>query len=92
MGRTRRILLSLSLSLTALSSGAQNCGWSHVDHLVSYDASGVWNANVYRGIVGTLTFAEIGGAVWEGSETRFGKTMWQGLDSEIIAGLAATAG
>jgi len=87
-----RFSLLLVLSLTALPSGAQNCGWSHVDHRVNYDASGVWNPNVYRGLVGALTVAEIGGAAWEGAETRFGKTMWQGIDSEIIAGVTATAG
>jgi undecaprenyl-diphosphatase len=59
---------------------------------VSYDASGLWNPKVYRSLVGVLTVAQIGGAVWEGAETRFGKTMWQGIDSEIIAGVAATAG
>jgi undecaprenyl-diphosphatase len=36
--------------------------------------------------------AEVGGAVWQGSDTRFGKTMWQGIDSEIIGGVSATAG
>ena len=92
MGPTMRRFFSLALALTAFGSEAQNCGWSHVDHLVSYDASGIWNPNVYRGIVGALTVAEIGGAVWEGSETRLGKTMWQGIDSEIIAGITATAG
>ena len=71
---------------------AQSCGWSHIDHEVTYDASGVWNPNVYRGLVGALTAAEIGGAVWEGAESRFGKTMWQGIDSELISGVAATAG
>jgi undecaprenyl-diphosphatase len=70
----------------------QNCGWSRVDHMVSYDASGAWNPNTYRGIVGALTVAEVGGAVWQGSDTRFGKTMWQGIDSEIIGGVSATAG
>jgi hypothetical protein len=44
---------------------AQNCGWSRVDHRVSYDDSGVWNPSVYRGVVGALTVAEIGGALWE---------------------------
>jgi membrane-associated phospholipid phosphatase len=92
VGPTMRRFFVLVLALTAFGSEAQNCGWSHVDHLVSYDASGIWNPNVYRGIVGALTVAEIGGAVWEGSETRFGKTMWQGIDSEIIAGITATAG
>jgi undecaprenyl-diphosphatase len=71
---------------------AQNCGWSNIDHEVTYDASGGWNPNVYRGLVGALTVAEIGGAVWEGAESRFGKTMWQGIDSELISGVAATAG
>jgi membrane-associated phospholipid phosphatase len=82
----------LGVALTTLPAAAQNCGWSRIDHTVSYDASGVWNPNVYRGLVGVLTAAQIGGAVWEGSDTRFGKTMWQGIDSEIIAGVSATAG
>ena len=84
-------LASFALTLTA-SAAAQNCGWSKIDHLVSYDASGVWNPTIERGIFWGLTAAEVGGAIWEGSETRFGKTMWQGIDSEIIAGLGTQAG
>jgi len=68
---------------------AQTCGWSHVDHRVGYDASGLWDPSVYRGVVGALTVGQIGGAIWEGSATRFGKTMWQATDSEIIADLGA---
>ena len=78
--------------MTSLPALAQNCGLSRIDHTVSYDASGIWNPDVYRGIVGALTVAQVGGAVWEGSESRFGKTMWQGIDSEIIGGVTATAG
>ena len=83
---------ALLAALLSVEAGAQNCGWSHIDHKVGYDASGVWNPNVYRDIVGALTVAQIGGAIWEGSESRFGKTMWQGIDSEIISGVAATVG
>ena len=86
------IVTSSVLSLAAAPVSAQNCGWSRIDHRVSYDASGAWNPNVYRGLVGTLTVAEVGGAVWEGAESRFGKTLWQGIDSQLIAGIAATAG
>jgi undecaprenyl-diphosphatase len=71
---------------------AQNCGWSRVDHRASYDASGAWNPSVYRDVVSALTIAQIGGAVWEGAESRFGKTLWQGVDSEIIAEVAAEVG
>jgi len=39
-----------------------------------------------------LTIAEIGGAVWEGAESRFGKTLWQGIDAEIVGGVTAQAG
>jgi membrane-associated phospholipid phosphatase len=85
------IIVSLSFGLVT-TAASQNCGWSHVDHRVAYDASGVWNPNVYRDLVGALTVAEIGGAVWEGAESRFGKTMWQGIDAEIIGAVTAQAG
>ena len=89
---TKPVVLLAVLLLISPACEAQNCGWSRVDHHISYDASGVWNPNVYRSVVGTLTVAQIGGAVWEGAETRFGKTLWQGIDSEIIASVSATAG
>jgi len=83
------VVLAMAFSLPA---AGQTCGWSHIDHRLGYDASGMWDPSVYRGLVGALTVAQIGGAVWEGSGSRFGKTMWQGIDSEIISGLGATAG
>ena len=86
------LLAALILSLPAGRAAAQTCGWSRIDHRVSYDASGVWNPSVYRSVVGALTIAEVGGALWEGAESRFGKTMWQGIDSEIIGDLSAEAG
>ncbi len=92
MGSMPRGLMVLAIALASLQSEARNCGWSRVDHVVTYNASGAWNSNVYRGIVGGLTVAQIGGAVWEGSETRFGRTMWQGIDAEIVAGVGAQVG
>jgi membrane-associated phospholipid phosphatase len=92
LSSNNRIVLLMVFALVPLGAAAQDCGLSRVDHLVSYDASGIWNPNVYRGIVGALTAGQIGGAVWEGSESRFGKTMWQGIDAEIIAGVSAEAG
>jgi membrane-associated phospholipid phosphatase len=87
-----RVTLLTGLLLLAPACNAQHCGWSHVDHRVPYNASGIWNPNAYSGAVAALTVAQLGGAVWEGAETRFGKTMWQGLDSQIIAGATATVG
>jgi membrane-associated phospholipid phosphatase len=87
-----KIVATLLSAVVAVPALAQNCGWSRIDHEVSYDASGVWNPDVYRGVVGVLTLAQVGGALWEGAESRFGRTMWQGIDSELISGVGATAG
>jgi undecaprenyl-diphosphatase len=91
--RMRALLATAIVALSAAPGwcAAQNCGWSHIDHIVSYSESGMWNPSVYRGLVGALTIAEVGGAVWEGAESRFGKTLWQGIDSEIISGVSAQA-
>jgi undecaprenyl-diphosphatase len=88
----RHAFVPFSLALT-VSAPAQNCGWSHIDHRVSYEASGPWNPDVYRNVMAGLTIAQLAGALWEGSEnSRLGKTMWQGIDSEIIGGVTAEAG
>ena len=92
----RAVHLRLAMAMLAVTiaqvAPAQNCGWSRVDHRVSYDASGIWNTSVYRGIVYTAAGAQVAGALWEGADSRFGKTMWQGIDSQIIAELTAIAG
>jgi len=87
-----RIAFALFATLLAVQGAAQSCGWSHIDNKVGYSDSGMWNPNVYRGIMGALTIAQVGGAIWEGSQSRFGKTMWQGIDSEAISAVAAEAG
>ena len=60
--------------------------------MVAYDASGLWNPNVYRGALVALTAAGMGGALWEGAQTRFGRTMWQGFDAQLVAGVTAQVG
>lgn len=84
--------LALALAVAAGSCAAQDCGWSRVDHLVSYEASGIWNPKAYRGALIGLTVAGMGGALWEGSQTRLGRTMWQGFDAELVAGATAAVG
>jgi hypothetical protein len=90
--RVKRVWVWWVLVLAASTAAAQNCGWSRVDHRVNYDDSGPWNSTVYRSISGALSVAGLAGAIWEGSETRFGKTMWQGVDAEIIGGVSASVG
>jgi undecaprenyl-diphosphatase len=90
--RITAVLVLSALLIPPLPATAQNCGWSRIDHRVTYDASGPWNPSVYRRIVGTLEIAQVGGALWLGAEDRIGKTLWRGIDAELIAEAAAAAG
>jgi undecaprenyl-diphosphatase len=65
------------------------CGWSVIDHKIQEDTSGPWNPKVYRTIVGAATLMQVGGALWEGAESRFGLTMWRGFESELVGGGSA---
>jgi undecaprenyl-diphosphatase len=77
---------------TLASSSFASCGWSRIDRQWNYDASGVWNPNAYRTLMATLAVADIGGALWEGSDSRLGKALWQGIDSAVISSVAEAAG
>jgi membrane-associated phospholipid phosphatase len=88
-----RALLRSLLLLAAIAAPARalGCGWSAIDHRATLDESGPWSPGIYRGLMNSLTIAQIAGALYEGSESRFGRTMWQGIDSQIISGLSANA-
>jgi undecaprenyl-diphosphatase len=62
-----------------------------VDHVVSFDESGIWNRNVQKGVYYGVIAAEIGGALWLGGEDRLGKTFWQAVDSSALGALSAEA-
>jgi PAP2 superfamily protein len=63
-----------------------------IDHRVGFDNSGIWNRNVQHGVeYGTIAVV-VGGALWEGSEDRLGRTFWQAFDSGVLSSLTAQAG
>ena len=60
-----------------------------IDHRWNRDDSGIWkrgNQNILR--YGSL-IGDIGLALWEGGESRLGKTAWQSLDSVAGTGVVA---
>ncbi|HVN45799.1 MAG TPA: phosphatase PAP2 family protein [Steroidobacteraceae bacterium] len=60
-----------------------------IDHLVPYDDSGVWKRSNQEILEYGLIAAEVGGALWEGGETRLGRTFWTSIDSSVAAGLVS---
>src|ERR1043166_7190661 len=62
-----------------------------IDHLVSYDASGIWKRSNQQILEYGLIGGEIAGALWQGGEDRLGKTFWQALDSSALGGITNAA-
>jgi membrane-associated phospholipid phosphatase len=60
-----------------------------IDHPVNEDTAGIWNPNIERGLLLTLTVGQIGLALWEGGEARLGNTAWRGIDSELITSVSS---
>jgi membrane-associated phospholipid phosphatase len=83
----RRLLAALLL-LAALPAQAGG-GLLGLDHVVPYDDSGIWARKNQVALENLLIVGEVVGALWEGGETRFGRTLWQSVDSSAFAGVAA---
>jgi len=78
-------LVSLTISCPSLAAG----GPLGIDHRLSYDNSGIWARKNQTALLGLMIAGEIGGGIWEGGETRLGKTFWQAIDSSALAGVSA---
>lgn len=62
-----------------------------IDHRLSYDNTGIWKRTYQNALIDVLLVGEVGGALWEGGEERFGRTLWQSIDSTVIGGVSSTA-
>jgi membrane-associated phospholipid phosphatase len=77
---------ALALLLTLATPLAQ----AGIDHRVTYDDSGIWARSNQQALINGL-IASVGiGALWEGGESRLGKTFWQSVDAGVVSGVAAT--
>ncbi len=86
-GRARWLLVMVSLfGGPAWAGGGGPFG---IDHRVNEDDSGIWQRKYQRDLIDLMITGEIAGAVWEGGESRLGKTFWQSIDSTAIAGVSA---
>jgi acid phosphatase family membrane protein YuiD len=87
-GLLRAAALSVAGALILLSP-ARAGGFLGIDHRWGYDDSGIWKRSNQQILLDSLIGAEIGCALWEGGESRFGNTCWRAVDSSLIAGGAA---
>jgi membrane-associated phospholipid phosphatase len=81
------VALFLLWPLSAMAGG----GPFGIDYVVKYDDSGIWARKYQLDLQYVLIAGEIGGALWEGGETRLGRTYWQAIDSSMLGGLSSSA-
>jgi membrane-associated phospholipid phosphatase len=83
---------ALALLLAALGAApAARAGGGPlgIDHRLTYDNSGIWARSNQNALIAVLLVGEVGGAVWEGGEERFGRTLWQSIDATVIGGVSS---
>lgn len=92
VARRQRLARCLCL-LLILVSGPSLAGGGPlgIDHLVDYQNSGIWKRSNQTLLLDTLIGGEIAGALWEGGETRLGKTFWQSIDASAIGAVSSEA-
>jgi undecaprenyl-diphosphatase len=70
----------LLLPLPAFSG----CPIDRIDHVVTYDDSGIWNRDHQKRLAVGAALTVIGGVVFTDSETRMGHTFDQAFDSMVL--------
>ena len=86
-----RLIAALLTLLAAPVPAAAGGGPLGIDHRLSYDDHGIWrrsNQNLLR--YGALV-GDVGLALWEGGDSRLGKTSWQSIDSVALSGITTEA-
>ena len=73
--RAAAIALALAFSPVVHAGG----GPFGIDHLVEYDDSGIRKRSNQVFLQNATALVVVGGALWEGDDTRLGHTYWQAL-------------
>jgi undecaprenyl-diphosphatase len=84
----RRAAPVAGAALLLLLGAAPACR-AGIDRELEYDNSGIWKRSYQQVVEYGLIAAEIGGALWEGGDTRLGRTFWTSIDASVAAGLVA---
>jgi hypothetical protein len=79
-------LLPILASSNAALAGGGPLG---IDHKLAYSDQGIWRRSNQTALAGVLVGGEVLGALWEGSDTRLGKTFYQSIDATVL-GIASS--
>lgn len=95
MSRSTRLCCTLTLSLVTVlcqsTPAAAAGGPLGIDHRLAYDDHGIWNRSVQKDLIYALVGGEVLGGLWEGGNTRLGKTIWQSIDATGLSAVSSQA-
>ncbi|BCT94063.1 hypothetical protein LYSHEL_30900 [Lysobacter helvus] len=67
------------------------CPFKPIDHVVTYDDSGIWNRDYQKQLAAGVALTVIGGALFTDNDSRMGHTFDQAFDSMILTAGTTTA-
>jgi undecaprenyl-diphosphatase len=60
-----------------------------IDHRWNLDESGIWARSNQTAVQNLSALVVLGGAAWEGNDTRLGRTFWKASESMVVADVSA---
>lgn len=86
--RIGQVVTTLMLAATYGTAFAGS-GPLGIDSKLNYDDQGIWKRNNQKALAGVLVGGELLGALWEGSDTRLGRTFYQAIDATALGGVSS---
>jgi undecaprenyl-diphosphatase len=56
-----------------------------IDHRLAFDQHGIWARSNSRAVESLSALTVLGGALWEGNDSRLGKTFWKASEAMLLA-------
>lgn len=83
--KARQMVLTIALAAIG-SDGVALAGGGPlgIDHKLAYDDAGIWRRSNQTALAGILVGGELLGALWEGGDSRLGKTFYQSIDATVM--------
>lgn len=87
LGRSLVLGLGLGAALTSSAAG----GPFGIDHRLGEDDSGIWRRRNQLVLQDLTALVVVGGALWQGDDSRLGHAFWQSIDA-VALGVVASSG
>jgi hypothetical protein len=73
------------------SSSYAGGGLLGIDHRLAFDQHGIWARSNQLAVQDLSAALVVGGALWEGNDTRLGRTFWKATEAMVVTDVAAEA-